>query len=330
MKKVRKICVLVLVLSIIFMCFTFSACSAKSGNDMGYPEDYNKSGSVIPSGGDISSDIPIITTSDRMLAYYVNITVTVDDISEAMETVNNKVIELAGWQEGGERNYSSGRTRWVYRVPTDKINEFISAIQGTGNVSSKSVTTKDLTEVYKTATAEKSSLEARKEALINMLKREDITLEEEIQIESKLAEIDKELNRYNLSIDDYKQLSDYSTVTVVYYQAEAEMKEESFWDKLGDVFMGSGNSVGKVFGWILTAIVAILPYFAIIAGLFGLYVLIKFIVCKVKKIPFVLFKGMKERKAYAKRIKEKRRAEMKNKDDKSADEKEENKDDTNE
>ena len=66
------------------------------------------------------------------------------------------------------------------------------------------------------------------------------------------------------------------------------------------------------------------------AVLFGLYVLIKFIVCKVKKIPFVLFKGMKERKAYAKRIKEKRRAEMKNKDDKSADEKEENKDDTNE
>lgn len=311
MKKIRKFAVLIFTLSIIFMCFTFTACSGsgKSENN-GYSQPSNDKQGY---SEEIASDIPIITTSDRMLAYSVNVTIAVDDINVAMDVASAKVDELGGWQESGTANYSYGRIRWVYRVPTSKINEFLTSIQGTGKVQDKTVDTIDLTELYRTAKVEKESLEARKAALLKMLGREDITLDDEIKIEKELAQIDKELNSYNSSMDGYKEQSEYSKITVVYVQTKENQKEESFWDKLGDVFMGSGSSIGKVFGWILMAIVAILPYFAIVAGLFGLYVLIKFIVCKKKKIPFVLFKGLKERKEYIKRIKEKKYAEMNDK-----------------
>ena len=299
MKQFKKIIFLVMVSVLICVAsLTFTACSKSNDNDYGggYPNKSEQNDSL--NNGNANESI-IVTTTDRMIVYYVDVSVTVKDTAKTLNELKTKTTELGGYEQESYQN-NNGYTRCIFRIPTEKLDEFVNVISGKGKINNKTVTTEDITEMYTNAVAEKSTLEARKTALEAMLARPDLTLEDEIAITKELSDVDSKLNKYEKQINSYKKQSEYSTVTVSLYKEGEEYVEPSFWDKLSDTFMGSGASIGKVFGGILMAIVAIFPYLAIIGAIFGLYVLIKYIVCKKKNIPFTLFKKLRESIAYRK------------------------------
>lgn len=303
MKDFKKTVFLILVAVMICassVMFTACASSKDFTNDYGggYPNKSESNDAMANGSGDAGESI-IVTTTDRMIVYYVSVSVTVKDTAKTMNELKTKTTELGGYEQESYQN-NNGYTKCIFRIPTEKLDEFVNEISGKGKINDKTVTTEDITELYTNAIAEKSTLEARKTALEAMLAREDLTLEDEIAISKELSDVDSKLNRYEKQINNYKKQSEFSTVTVSLFKEGEKYEEPSFWDKLSDTFMGSGASIGKVFGGILMAIVAVFPYLAIIGGIFGLYVLIKYIVCKKKNIPFTLFKKLRDSIAYRK------------------------------
>ena len=293
MKKRWIIMVMVLLLCVV-IGFSLIACqNTAPSNDFG--GGYSNGGDKVESTNDNS---PIVTTTDRMMVYYVTINITIEEGGNQIDTVKSKLKEVGGYEQSSYDN--DGYVRYVFRVPTEKLDEFVKVVSSQGEVKDRTVTSEDITEIYNTTLAKKNALQAEYDYLNDLLTVGGLTIEEALEVRKQLREVASELDAYNTSLSTYKKQADYSTVTVHFYEKGVYV-EPSYWEELGQTLQDSGNSVGVFFGGILTAIVAILPYLGIIVGIFGLYVLIKFIVCKATKKPFTLFKKIREKIAYEKK-----------------------------
>ncbi len=290
MKKRNKILLTVTaVVLAVLTAFCLVACNSDKGNSAGRPGNgYSKDMGKDSDSGKSS----IVTTTDRLIVYTVDMNVTTKDLNASLKKMQEKAKEIGGWQ--ARSTEESGYVYVTFKIPTEKLDEFVDAVSEGNSVRNKTVSTVDITEQYLSAETQREELIKERERITALLETDTaLTVEDKLSLQKRLTEIAVEIDKYTTEMSGYKKQADYSTVEISMYK-EGEYVEPSYWDRLGEVFFGSGKSIGTVFGWLLTAIVAILPYFAIIVGLFGLYVLIKFIVCKAKKIPFTLFKRARE------------------------------------
>ena len=292
MKRMKKILLTVAItLMICSVAVCFVACSgandeqsiAPSGGGGSFTEDSSSSGTGI-----------IVTTSDRLVVYTVDMGMSVEDIGKTVETIKQKLTAAGGWVAESRINEKSDYAYYVLRVPTDKLDEFVKAIEEGNELNSKSVTSVDITEQYVTAEEKKNALLSEKAEIEAWLAADaSLSFDQKRELYARLTEIAEQVDRYTSEMSSYKKQADYSTINLYLYR-KGTYVAPSYWDRLGEVLFGSGKSVGTVFGWLLTALVAILPYIGVVAVIFGLYVLIKFIVCKVKKVPFRLFVRARE------------------------------------
>lgn len=296
--------VLVLILAIALLC----SCSAGS-KEMDYaPESPSVSEAT-------QNDYNIVITEDRLLVYTANVSVTVKDISSAQRTISQKLDEFGGYLSNSSRS-NNGYMSCTYRVPTIHLQEFLNCIEGTGDVNITRVSSDDITERYTNAVRQRDALQAEYDAIYAILQRANenpsTTLETIADLTSRLQRLASQIDGYNSSISGYKKQADYSTVELSMY-GEETYEEPSFWSQLGDILSGSTSSVGKLFGVLLIIIVALLPYIGVAVVGFGLYCLVKFIVCRIKHVPFTLFARSRERRAIRRKMKENERAKIKEK-----------------
>ncbi len=171
------------------------------------------------------------------------------------------------------------------------METFLSDLGEKGEVENKVISSKDITTEYVGVERQieiyTKQYEAYK-ALYDELKAQPSSAENT----KSLLEITKAMQEASSYIDDYESMKikydqsvDYSTVNLRIY-AKGDYKAPSYWQELGDVFLGSTESVGVVFGVMLKIIVALVPYAGIGLCGFGIAMLIRFIVCKAKHKPF--------------------------------------------
>ena len=293
MKK-TLICVSAVIL-VIALLFCFAACTK---NDSTYESDYATSrleSSSAPyrkaaSGG--SSVQKVILTTDRMMVYTVDIALTVTDYAETASSIRGALAEAGGYEQSSSTS-SGGRYTFTLRVPTEKLNAFLHAVGESGTVESQEISGEDITDRYLSAEQERDALIAKKAAL-EALAEEATTFTDKVTIYEKIPDVAAEIDRYNDRLSDYKKSSDYSTVYITLYE-QGTYEEPSFWQNLGATFLGSGKSIGALFGWILKAIVAVVPYAVLLGVIFGIFCLIRLIVCRRKGVPFYLFRSKEAR-----------------------------------
>lgn len=197
MKKIIIICtVLLLTLSLV-------ACGAADNSAPGLP------------GGDGGSDGIVDTSVDRKIVYTVNIDLEAGDVEAVKQSVTAKNAELGGYVGSNSESYDDGKcisVRITYRVPTDKLDELVSSIEGQGGVERKSVYTTDITTAYVSAQAKKDALVEKKTLLEELLESDGITAGERVSVISEIAEVNSEILAIELQIKDYDSTVDYSTV----------------------------------------------------------------------------------------------------------------------
>ena len=297
--KVLRI-LLISVLLIALAACAFACSSASRSNGKREPDNGSAPSS---SAGDSGK---IVVTEDRLIVYTVNLSLTSPNPANVCSKISEALTAAGGWQESSSEG-QNGVYYYTMRVPTAKLPAFVSSVSALGKTNEKTVESYDITERYVNAVAERDALTAKKAALEALLPQAT-TLDEVLKVTDKIQEVAAEIDRYNRDITGYKNDADYSTVHVTIYK-EGVYHEPSYWERLGEVFFGSGKSIGKVFGFFLTVVVALIPYALLAAAAFGLYVLIKYIVCKIKKIPFGLFVQARARRrkrkaelAYARKV----------------------------
>ena len=282
----KRVLVGVLILLLVFaMIGSFCACS-KSDRD----SVISQSSFTAKNVSDGATVQKVVLTTDRMMVYTVNLALTVPDFPEAAATIRAALDEAEGYEQ---QSYTSndGVYRFTFRVPTVNLNAFLEKVGKTGAVEEQTISGEDITDRYLNAAQERDALIAKKEAF-EALASQATTFDEQLKIQDKILEVAAEIDRYNDRLSSYKKSSDYSTVEVTFYE-EGTYEEPGFWERLGKIFFGSTKSIGTLFGVLLTVIVALIPYAILLGALFGVYALIRLIICRAKKQPFTLFRRRK-------------------------------------
>lgn len=244
MKKIKYL--FLLFLSV--FAISCSAPSAGQNNNNNYQEGSPDAGNL--------GDNNIVTPEGHKIIYNVKYDIyVVDTITPTVRTVNNKLYELGGWVANSDE--SSTNAQYVYKVPADKINEFLDTVDELEGVANKQISSQDVTTSYNDLTAEIEVLEASRAAYVKMLDDDKLTLNDVITLNSKIESIDISLKKLYKNLDSLNARIDYATVTID-YRVKYVQPVEGFFDDYID-FLGD---LGK---FVLNFILYTAP-FALVAG----------------------------------------------------------------
>ncbi|WP_055714223.1 DUF4349 domain-containing protein [Streptomyces torulosus] len=193
-----------------------------------------------------------------------SLTVRVKDVPKALDEART-VTENAGGFVGDESTTRDGkgreRTRVVLRVPTEKYEEVLTALAGTGKLIERKAKAEDVTEqvvdVESRITTQRASVARIRELMDRATKISDVvTLEGELS--TRQADLESLLARQK-SLKDRTSLA-----TVKLSLSETAVKKADKDDEPGfvDALAGGWNAFVAVFRWLGMALAAILPFAA--------------------------------------------------------------------
>ena len=250
------------VVCIILACLCFVSVGCAKNNDMGggyYPNNSGPESTDKSESG--SGDSSTETSPDRKIIYSVYVSYVVDNLEGCEESISSK-LKNDEWVESS--SLSQDYATVVVRIKTERLDEFMSSLDGLGEISSYTKESEDISERYYDKTVRKTALENEQTRLLE-LQEKATTLADLLAINTRLSEIDAELASINGTLNKYDSLVEYSTVTInlrVTYQGT----EYTFWDQLLD-----GLSVGlDIAGGLLIFIICAIPYGAVATGIFFL------------------------------------------------------------
>lgn len=260
MKKLKY-----LLLAILLSVF---AISCSKGTNQNNAPGYSENNGVVNGGA--LGDNNIVIPEGHKIIYTVYYDIKVEGaLAPTIKTINSKVYELGGNVSTSKETLSNAS--YVYKVPSDKLNEFLDSVDGTDGVSSKSIESEDVTSSYNELEAEIEVLEATRSAYLKMLENEKLSLNEAITLNDKIVSIDKQLKSLYKNLDSFNSRIDYATITIN-YQLKYTPQPEIFLGDYGQYLVNLGKGI-----------VEFLAYSAPFIVVAGLGVGVVFIVKQKKK-----------------------------------------------
>ena len=237
-----------------------------------------------PSGNTTSSLQLGKPDPSRKLIYNVNYTLETKTYDDSVAALLDLTATLGGYTESSDTRGGNGSERYstyVLRIPSDKLQDFISSVGTIGSIRRESLSTQDITLEYVDVESRLASLRAQEARLIELLGQAK-DLDEVLRIEESLANIRYEIESYTTRLNTMSSLVSYSTVTVelneVIEYTPVERKPLTFGEKLAREFSNSIERVSDGFQsfviWFLGNIVEILLVLALIAAVVLAHVLV--------------------------------------------------------
>ena len=202
MKK-RIFAILCLLLTL-FLSFSMLSC----GSDT---EDNGSSDGELGGSTDVVTD-----TANRKIVYTVNLEIETKNVDSVCKTLTEKASALGGYIESSDQYYEDGKSSRcdiVYRIPTEKLDEFLATAEKSGTVSDKSVITDDITKKYVNSQAQKQALVERKTQLEALL-AENVSVSDKVDIIEQISSVNTQIMEIDRRLSGYDSDLAYSTVTV--------------------------------------------------------------------------------------------------------------------
>ena len=177
--------------------------------------------------------------TNRKLIRTVNMDVETEEYDKLLETLMQRLEALGGYAESFSTNGNGSNRNGniTARVPKDKVDEFLQVIEGASNITYRHEEVEDVTLNYVDMESRKKMLQKEQDRLLEFLDEAE-TLEDIITLESRLTEVQYELERMESQLRSYDNLIDYSTVhisidEVVRYTPPAP---KSTWERIATGF----------------------------------------------------------------------------------------------
>lgn len=282
MKRMR---ILALLLAILLLITLFAGCSAAPGSsNMGAAGDYYEGDNKKPESNlSGSTTLNPDVADDRKLIRTVNLTAETEDMDALLSQIADRITQLGGYVESREvysgSNYNTNRSRYAtlkVRIPAGKLDAFVNDVDSASNIVSSSETAEDVTLKYVATESHLKVLQAEEERLLKFLS-EAKGVSEMLEIEKRLTDVRAELETVTNQLNAYANLVSYGTVHLRINEVKeftvVEEEEPSLWQRIGDGFVGSVKTVGKILENLLVFFVAALP-FLVIPGIIVVVVLV--------------------------------------------------------
>lgn len=239
------------------------------------------------SGISSTAGIDSITSTSQKLIKTVSMTMETKEFDPLMENIRGKVEELGGYIESSEVSGSSyysvyeSRYAWMtLRIPSDKLDGFVTIVSELGNVVNKSESVQDITLQYVDVESHKKALETEQNRLLELLEKAE-SMEDIIAIESRLSEVRYELQSYGSTLRTFDNQVSYSTVELNICEVERVVpvvEELTFFQEIQYRLYDNFYDIGQGFRSFAIWFISSLPYLVIWA------VVITVIVCLARRL----------------------------------------------
>ena len=231
-----------------------------------------------------------VVSTNRKLIRTVDMSVETKKYDELMGKVESTVLQMGGYiqnmdsSNGSIYSYNSG-TRWAnmtIRIPKDRVNEFLTFVEGETNVVRRSENVEDVTLNYTDLESRKKALKIEYDRLLALLEKAEY-LEDIITLEDRLSNVRYEMERIESSLRGYDDKIDFGTVNINISEVEelTPVVEETLSERMRRGFEDTVDTIVEDAQDLAVVIVVNSPYLAIIFIVFVIYVLVLIVLVKV-------------------------------------------------
>lgn len=184
------------------------------------------------------------------------------DIKRLNGYVESSNINGKGYNRDGGTRYGSIEAR----IPSDKVDEFVGAVNENANVVNQKETSENVSLKYIDAQSRVETLNIEQDRLFAILEKET-SLDNIIVLESRLSDIRYELQNYESQLRYYDNMVAYSTVTLSIQEVEiftpVTEEKQSLGTRMKNGFSDTMYHLSEGFQNFLVWLVVNLPYLII-------------------------------------------------------------------
>ncbi len=283
MDRKFAICLLALVMA---LALTLAGCSAEykttddSYSSPGWTEEYGYGGQPDVANNSKNASAAAPAKIGQKLIRTAQVTAKTTEYDQTRQTIDQKLAALEGYvaqsEERNESDYYEARcVTLLLRVPNDRLEDLLAAVDAAATVTERTVTTADVTSEYTDVQSRITALESEQKALLALLEQAE-SLSDVLEVQDRLTEVNAQLDSYKGQKQYLDDQVTYSSVQLTLYEVQRipVEQEQGFFAQVGDRIAESLQDIGrglKSFGvWFLGGIL----YWLLLAAVIVIVLLI--------------------------------------------------------
>lgn len=268
---------LLAVLLALVMAFTLTACGGSSSDSAAMDYQESAKEEVGMSNGSLTMDSETTTAlpADRKLIRTISMDAETEELDVLLEALDEKITALGGYVENRNvyngSTYSSRRYRYAdlsIRIPAEQLDGFVEHVSGVSNVVSSNEEIDDVTLTYVDTEARVAALETEQARLMELMEKAE-TLTDLLEIESRLTEVNYQLESWASQLKTLENQVSYATVNLYISEVQeyTPVAEKTTWQRIAEGFVDSLEGIWdgavELFVWVL----ANSPYLVLFGGI---------------------------------------------------------------
>lgn len=261
--------------------YAYDSYAAEEAVAMAEGEEYKAD------GGSGSTESALRAQDGQKIVYTGNLSIQTLEYDKSAASIRKKIKDAGGFSEAeSERDndyywysYNSGSNNTRYlnitaRIPSEKFEDFINSLSGDGKIMSRSVNAENISQVYANKETYKKSLEKEQERLLEMMDKAE-TIEDMITVESRLSEVERQLNVYKTDLAQMDKDVEFSTIYIELKEVKRyteEVNSTTFGEEVKYAFEDAINSFRNFCEGIVLFVVRNFPYLIILAVILALII----------------------------------------------------------
>lgn len=241
--------------------------------------------------GEGSENVEVSENTNRKIIKTVNINAETEEFDTFISTVSAKVDSLGGYLESTDISGRSFRddsylryANLTARIPSKRLNDFVSHITENSNITNKSESAEDVTLNYADTEARISSLRTEQQRL-NELMAQAQDIDTIITLEQRITEVRYEIESFESQLRTLDNKVDYSTVYLnvneVRKYTPVVTEPQSFGQRVAEGFAESLSNVCEGVVDFIAELIIALPYIFVFIVFLAIIVLIAFLFIRI-------------------------------------------------
>ena len=232
---------LLAILACLLILCSFAACAAGSKGaannelyvDQAAAEDGISYGSI--KGDGMTEEAVQVTSAngaiEEKIVKTVDLRVETTEYEQYISAIRSDVAAAGGYVENSSLNdsYSGKSSRYasfVFRIPADKLDEFLKKAGENGRITRQNESQLNVTLEYVDVQSRINAYTTERDTLLELLKKAD-ALQDVLSVQERLADVNYQIENYTSQLRVLENRVSYSTVSLDLWEVERVSEDDS-------------------------------------------------------------------------------------------------------
>ena len=230
------------------------------------------------------------TQLDEKLVYSGSLSIQTLEYDDCVASIRSKIKSAGGiiesesesdddyhWYYDDHVNTSTRTLYLTVRIPSAGFYDFLSSVSEAGKVTGRSVNVENISQTYSDTKTQIEALEIEEKRLLEMMEKAE-TIEDMIAVESRLTEVQSDLNFYKTRLRGMDTDVAYSTISMTVEEVKKyspTVVEQTFRDRVREAFSHAWKAFIGFLQNLVIVVIELLPFLLLILVIVLLVLLVR-------------------------------------------------------